>query len=397
MLVANQHGFNHISFEVPDIEGGTSIAVAGDTVICGGENRISTADRKTKKLTWTTKIEGEPLSLAVANGRLYVSTDKGSLYCFAKDEKQPAIVRDRKLETKQDSPAASWADEIVRQGGVTEGFCADLGCGDGELTLALTQRSKLQIYAIDADPEKVAQARKKLEAAGLYGKRVTVHLGDPAHSEYPRYFANLVVSGRSISEPPSKNLQTEIARVQRPFGGVALIGKGDTLTKNIRGPLEGAGSWTHQYADASNTCCSTDNLVQGPLGMLWFRDSDLEGPSRHGRGPAPLFLEGRLFAEGTNGIRAVDASSTCSPAAPARSPACATVPSPPRCAGPTTRRPGRSGCASTPAASSRRPCGRGAGPSWASPGSGPRRWSSTAPQASRSAPASRSWRRVRGR
>ena len=59
------------------------------------------------------------------------------------------------------------------------------------------------------------------------------------------------------------------------------------LTKAVAGPLEGAGQWTHQYADPANTCCSTDNLVQGPLGMLWFRDSDLQGPSRHGRGPAP--------------------------------------------------------------------------------------------------------------
>src|SRR5205085_1080266 len=37
------------------------------------------------------------------------------------------------------------------------------------------------------------------------------------------------------------------------------------------------------------------------------RDSDLDSPSRHGRGPAPLFYEGRLFAEGMNAIRAVDA------------------------------------------------------------------------------------------
>lgn len=68
-----------------------------------------------------------------------------------------------------------------------------------------------------------------------------------------------------------------------------------------------SGSWTHQYADAANTCCSADALVKGPLGMLWFRDSDFAMPSRHGRAPAPLFHEGRLFVEGLNAICAVDA------------------------------------------------------------------------------------------
>ena len=93
--------------------------------------------------------------------------------------------------------------------------------------------------------------------------------------------------------------------MQRPFGGVAMLGS--PLKKAVADPLEGAGQWTHQYAYPANTCCSSDNIVQGPLGMLWFRDSDLDSPQRHGRGPAPLFLDGRLFVEGLNSMRAVNA------------------------------------------------------------------------------------------
>src|SRR5204863_8317003 len=112
---------------------------------------------------------------------------------------------------------------------------------------------------------------------------------------------------RSVAEGADAAPAAEVARLQRPFGGVACLGKTGSMKKAVRGGLEGAGSWTHQYADPANTCCAPDALVKGPLGMLWFRDSDFEMPQRHGRGPAPLFLDGRLFVEGLNGVRAVDA------------------------------------------------------------------------------------------
>ena len=75
---------------------------------------------------------------------------------------------------------------------------------------------------------------------------------------------------------------------------------------SVRGPLENAGQWTHLYADAANTLCSTDE-IRGPLSVLWFRDVDFDLPQRHGRGPAPLFHNGRLFVEGLNALLAVDA------------------------------------------------------------------------------------------
>jgi outer membrane protein assembly factor BamB len=66
-----------------------------------------------------------------------------------------------------------------------------------------------------------------------------------------------------------------------------------------RGPLPGAGSWTHQYADPGNTTCSDDQLVRCPLGLLWF---GLPGPGqmaeRHRRAAAPLAIGGRLFVLG---------------------------------------------------------------------------------------------------
>jgi hypothetical protein len=73
------------------------------------------------------------------------------------------------------------------------------------------------------------------------------------------------------------------------------------------GPLPGSADWTHQYGDSTNTVMSADRLVKAPLGLLWFG-----GPAndnilpRHGHGPSPHVVGGRLFIEGMNMLRAVD-------------------------------------------------------------------------------------------
>jgi len=51
-------------------------------------------------------------------------------------------------------------------------------------------------------------------------------------------------------------------------------------TTITRGPLPGAGKWTHQYADAGNTACSDDRRVKGPLGVLWFPNLPRPVPQR---------------------------------------------------------------------------------------------------------------------
>lgn len=295
---------------IPVTQAGTSLVVAGKMLVSGGKQHVSLLEIEAKKEVWSAEIDGTPYGLVVAAGRLFVSTDQGTIYCFApRGPDQPAVVRtEPKAGVYGDNAiAAAAAQAIIAQAGITEGYCVDLGCGDGALAYELARRTRLQIYALDPDPTKVALARRKLDASGLYGVRVTVHQGKLTQTPYPRFFANLIVSTRALTEGPDSVPADEVFRLQRPYGGVACLGKPGELKKAVRGALVGAGSWTHQYADAANTCCSADALVKGPLGMLWYRDSDFEMPQRHGRGPAPLFTDGRLFVEGLNGLRTVDA------------------------------------------------------------------------------------------
>ena len=287
-----------------------ALIIADNKIVSGAHNLVETIDLETGKPLWSTPVEGTAFGLAVSNARLLVSTDHGTLYAFGDKTAVPASgndVQSVKSPYPADSAAARAAAEIVERTGIEKGYCFDVGCGDGALAYELATRTQLRIIAIEADPELVAQARQKLTAAGVYGSRVTVLQRSLDQTRTPNKVANLVVSGRSLTEDHAALPRQELKRLQRPYGGVICLGKPGELKIEKRGAIAGAGEWTHQYADAANTLCSNDKLVNGQLSMLWYRDFDFVIPSRHGRGPAPLYSKGRLFHEGNNGLLAVDA------------------------------------------------------------------------------------------
>ena len=300
-------------WSIPAPYGGTSLVAAGETFVSAGPGAkghgVAVVDIAAKTSTWSAAVDGDPFGLAIAGERLYVSTDKGTIYCYGQDDNAVARV----VEASQDdSPYvgntvyAEAADEIIRRTGVLEGYCLDLACGDGALAYALAQRTKLHIIALDSDAQNVAAARRKLDAAGLYGVRVTVQQGDQTATAYPDYFADLIVSGRSVTAGADAVDTTALQRLSRPYGGITCIGKPSAMRKNVRGALDGAGSWTHQYADTAGTSCATDRLAKGPLGALWYTDLGFAMPSRHGRGPAPLCKNGIMVIQGLEGLLAVD-------------------------------------------------------------------------------------------
>lgn len=290
--------------------GAVSLIIAGSEVISGtSSGTVSITDIAANAVVWAQDVEGVPLGLAAANGSLFVSTDDGAIHCFGGNRPDPVVHRKPRVDFPygENGEYIKAAEEILSRTGIAEGYCLDLGSGDGRLAFELAKRSNLQIYGIEADAGKLALARERLDAAGLYGTRVTLLHGDPADHPFPDYFANLVVSGRSVEEGTAAIPAEAVETSQRPYGGIACIGKPGEMVLSERGALEGAGDWTHQYSNPANTICSDDQLVKGPLGMLWFRDADQSMPQRHGRGPAPLFHEGVLVVEGMDSLRGVDA------------------------------------------------------------------------------------------
>lgn len=312
--------------ELPGARAVELIAAPGKAVIGLDDGTVLLVDTLKRDVTWNCAVEGRPLALTASDGRLYVSTDTGAIYCYgpgaagagsetlASETSEFGAVSPEMAQYAQKvlAAAGSIAARQAQLGGAehapwmgfANGFCADLGCGDGALACELAVRANLTVYAVDSDPAMVAQARQRAQEAGLYGSRITVLLGDPADSGLPNGFADLVVSGRSIASGQAPCESGEIRRILRPYGGLAHIGAREPTVKGVP---ENVGDWTHQYCTPANTACSADTVAQSPLELLWFRDSDQEMPSRHGRGHTPLFSGGRMFVEGMNGLRAVNA------------------------------------------------------------------------------------------
>jgi len=287
------------------------IGAAGEAV-CGGPDIIRIANLDNGHIRWSYEVEGDALGLAAANSMLVVSTSRGVIYCFgaSKGEVSPSMsgVRKESLPAPHsDIDYAKIAEEVLGSSRTAAGICFDLGCGTGELSLELVRRSQLYVIGIDSDSTNVQRARRMLDDAGVYGTRVSIHCGDPHKTPYPRNSANLILSSRSLAGESGVLDETEIKRLQRPFGGVVCDGTPGQLQVRRRGPLKGAGQWTHQNCDSANTLCSVDNIIRGPLEMAWYRDAVLEIADRHAQGPAPLFNRGYLVVEGVHGICALDA------------------------------------------------------------------------------------------
>lgn len=289
-----------------------SMILAGDLLFLGGDDEVVAFSALDGQQVWNSKTMGAAYGLAAANGYLFVSTDEGVIHCFGQNNASTPreVVSDKQLspypEDELTEKYASAAERIVNETGIKKGYCLVLGCGEGRLAYELAKRTELQIVGIEENEEKVAAARERLDKAGLYGVRVSIHQGSLKSLPYTDYFANLIVTDSDVSISPG-----ELFRVLRPNGGMAYQGYiSEKLTVTRPDGLDGAGEWTHQYANPGNSASSGDRLVRGPMQVQWFGKP---GPSamidRHNRALAPLSKDGRLFvpAAGENRIIAVDA------------------------------------------------------------------------------------------
>jgi outer membrane protein assembly factor BamB len=315
-----------------------TLLLAGNTLVAGGDGRVAAFDRASGSPLWTGKVEGTARGLAVADGRLLVSSDTGAIQCFGEKGSKafgtvPQPVNPSPFPADDLAPVyEAAAEHIVQTTGIKRGYCLMLGCGTGRLAYELTKRTDLHIYGVEPDPKKAQAARQSLDAAGVYGARVVIDDGDLSQIPMADYFANLVVSEEALISGQMPGSAKEAFRMLKPLGGTIQIGQpaeakgkvkplseaamrqwvakadidgGQVSEKDgawlelCRGPLPGAGSWTHQYANPGNTTCSDDELVRCPLGVLWF---GAPGPTqmaeRHRRAAAPLGINGRMFILG---------------------------------------------------------------------------------------------------
>lgn len=237
-------------------------------------------------------------------------------------------------------PYKTAAQYILRQVPAPHrGYCFVFGSGEGRLAYELRRQSEYTILGAEEDRKKLDRGRRILHEADLYGQRITLQRSSLTKLRYRGYAAALVAYDSIIADGTCSGSAAEMFRMIRPDGGMAIIGQPPgcprvlgrdkleawlkasgvsyAITENpkhglwavvSRGPLPGAGEWTHVRADVANTNCSGDTLSSNQVKVLWFGEP---GPAvmvdRHWRAAPSLYKNGRLFVAGFDRIICSDA------------------------------------------------------------------------------------------
>lgn len=321
-----------------------SFILAGTVIYAGGEDRVHALDAARGDVLWTFPTGSRVRGLAVANGRLYVSTVDGKVRCFGREppEHGPATIspiadQASSSEGSNGTFREGLARQIIDRTAAPRGYCLILDDENGSLAAEIAELTDLQIEVLEPDAEQVSLARHRLAAAGLYGGRVCVRHGSPGRLPYAPYLFNVVIDAGSLRAGRLSAPLAETFRVTKPHGGVALIGRTEvrpdapadaaafraqldaleeagarvtregTWWKITRGSIPGARDWTHNYATAANTSSSEDPNVKGPFGVLWYGEP---GPrrriERHATPPMPLVVGGVMLTIGYDRVMAFD-------------------------------------------------------------------------------------------
>lgn len=299
---------------------------AGSRFYAGDDGQVAAievdAENQNAEIVWKGTIDGTPWTMLAADEKLFVVTTDGRIYCFGAGK--PASTAPVPAAAKTADPPGSAAPG---------GYYLMFGL-DAKLAAAwLAEEAAPHVIVIEPDQAKVDAFRRRSDDAGLYGVGVAAHVGDPATFPLPPYIASCIHVDDSFAAKAGQDtgIVEAVFEALRPFGGTASLpldadrlgslvqrarlkgaqvsSLGPSRATLVReGALPGAADWTHQYADPANSIVSKDQRVKAPLGLLWFGGPpNDEVLPRHGHGPSPQVAGGRLFIEGRNMLRALDA------------------------------------------------------------------------------------------
>ncbi|MHC4539530.1 MAG: outer membrane protein assembly factor BamB family protein [Planctomycetota bacterium] len=158
---------------------------------------------------------------------------------------------------------AKQAEQILDVTSVKGGLIVHIGCGDGKLTAALRANNGYLVHGLDADPDKVHQARRYIRSLGTYGN-VAVDQFDGKWLPYADNLVNLVVAENLRDVPMS-----EVMRVLCPKGTAYIKEGGKWKRRTKLGPKE-IDEWTHYLYDASGNAVSQDQVVGPPHHFQWI-------------------------------------------------------------------------------------------------------------------------------
>lgn len=285
-----------------DAPGGRSLIRAGRQIIVGAEEKIYVFDATSGAPVAAPDIDGTAWELAADNGRLFAATDTGRIYCFGPETAaaKPAV-HPNPFEDDKQAAFANRAKAALEQADTQKGFCLVLGAGEGRLAYEIARQSDMQVVCAETDPDTARRARENLTHAGMYGSRVVIRVHKDGVLPYASHVANLIVSDGGAEAFSEK----EAHRCLQPYGGVMITDRKPFR----RGPLVGAGDWTHMFADAANTSSSGDTHVRGTTYRLqWFGNAGFNpNVGWHANGMGPLYKDGRMYLIKYDNVEVLDA------------------------------------------------------------------------------------------
>ena len=188
-----------------------------------------------------------------------------------------------------ENDAVKSAKEILDTVGVQGGIVVHLGCGDGTLTAALRAGEGYTVHGLEADPAKVAEARRYIREQGVYGP-VSVEQYSGSVLPYTDNLVNLI-----IVQDAGRVSMSEVMRTLAP-GGVVCVHRNGKWDKTVKAWPDNIDQWTHFLHDASNNAVAEDTVVGPPRSLqwvappLWLRSHETPSGIQ-----APVSAAGRLF------------------------------------------------------------------------------------------------------
>ena len=171
------------------------------------------------------------------------------------------------------SAAEPGAAELLETSGVRGGLVVCVGFEHPALLAELRAAGPFLVQGLQADPGKVAEARKLLAAKGLYGP-VTVSRTEDGRLPYVDGLVNLLVlpntdvSAEASAKAGCRLPNEEITRVLAPRGVVVDMRNGGRAT--FRKPVPSSiDDWSHHMYDASGIGTGRDTAVGQPRSAQW--------------------------------------------------------------------------------------------------------------------------------
>ncbi len=321
------------SIELP--RGSTKLlAVAGNMFLLAIGERAVIVERDDDELVvcWEYDCGGAVTWADCRGGWLTVATEAGKVVVFSAGDVKVDAARHSGSDEQPGTLSQESAMKLPRFSSSEReapGFGLVVGGLSPKSVRALLQQSRLHWTLLVSDRRSADRLRSRLDRHELLGERLSVRVWGE-RDVVPPYTARtiLIVDSNVIA---TETRAGQIVQAVRPYGGTLwchdLSGKQrvssevaeleeESWRREARdgwsawrrpGPLPRAGRWTHQNGNAANTLVSPETRVRLPLGLLWYGGpSNREVLPRHGHGPTPQVLGGRILIEGPDMLRALD-------------------------------------------------------------------------------------------